>query len=298
MKLASIPLFLCLSVWAQTPAPAGAPAPGQLPNLPDGQVIAIFDDGVKFTMGDFKRIYAALPLETQKMAAMDRQKFLQQWAFFRKLTKMAEADRLDQESPTKELIEYNRMTVLMNAELSRALLNITVEPEEIVKYYDEHKEDYKGVHLRAIYIAFGSKLTEEQAKAKASKLLTQIRGGADFVKLVKENSDDETSRAKDGDFLTLHRSDNVPEVMRNAVFQLKKGEVSEPVRQPNGFYLFRAEDVSYRPLSQVRDEIFSTVKGRHYAEWLAKSNEDTKVTFTSPEFIGAIPGLPPGTTIR
>jgi len=97
----------------------------------------------------------------------------------------------------------------------------------------------------------GKATTEDEAKAKATKLLADIRGGADFVKLVKENSDDETSKAKDGDFATLRRTDNIPDAIRAAVFSLKQGEVSEPVRQPNGFYLLRADEVRYRPLSQV-----------------------------------------------
>ena len=73
------------------------------------------------------------------------------------------------------------------------------------------------------------------------------------MKLVKENSDDETSRAKDGDFATLRSSDNIPDAFRATVFALKKGEVSEPLKQPNGFYLLRAEEVTVRPLSEVRD---------------------------------------------
>ncbi len=85
-------------------------------------------------------------------------------------------------------------------------------PSDIVKYYDSNKQKYTQVRVKAIYIAFnddaaassaskGKKpLSEAEAKAKAVKLLAAIKGGADFVKLVKENSDDETSREKDGEF--------------------------------------------------------------------------------------------------
>ncbi len=103
-------------------------------------------------------------------------------------------------------------------------------------------------------------LTEAEAKAKAEKLKEALKGGADFVKLVKENSDDETSRDKDGDFATLRFTDNIPDAFRTAVFALKKGEVSEPLKQPNGFYLLRADEVTVRPLSEVRDDIFNDLK--------------------------------------
>src|SRR5205085_10916235 len=130
---------------------------------------------------------------------------------------------------------------------------------------------------KALYVAYsddagsaakGKKpLSEAEAKAKAEKLLAQIKGGADFVKLVKENSDDETSREKNGDFATLHFGDNIPDSFRAAIFDLKKGEVSAPLRQPNGYYLLRAEEVTYRSLSDARDEIYNELKNQKYSEW-------------------------------
>jgi len=300
MKVLSVFLFACCgALWAQTapaPGPGGTPAP-QMPDIPDQTTIAVFDDGVKLTMGDFKKILAALPPENQPLALRDRKAFLQQWAFMRKLAQMAEKQKLDQETPAREQLEYSRMMILSQVKLADALNSITVEPAEIVKFYDTDKERFKEVRVKAIYVSFGKgekARTEDEAKAKATKLLADIRGGADFVKLVKENSDDETSKAKDGDFATLRRNDNIPDAIRAAVFSLKPGEVSEPVRQPNGFYLLRAEEVRYRPLSQVRDEIFTELKQQHYGQWLEQTNKDTKVEFTNPAFLGDAAAPPAG----
>ncbi|HTS27924.1 MAG TPA: peptidylprolyl isomerase [Bryobacteraceae bacterium] len=308
MKVPSILLFVCLSALrAQTPqtqpaTPMPAPPP-KIPDLPDDTAVAVFDDGTRFTVGDFKKIYAALPPENQQMALRERRLFLQQWGLMRKLAQMAEKEKLDQASPVKESLDYARMMILSQAELNDQLGKGTVEPGEIVKYYDVNKEKYKVVKVKAIYIAFsddppganskGKKpLTDAQAKAKAAGLLARVRSGTDFVSLVKDNSDDETSRNKNGDFITLRPNDNVPDAVRTAVFALKKGEVSEPVRQQSGYYLLMADDITYRPLSQVRDEIFSELKQQHYAEWLDKTNRDNKVTFTSPEFLGLTPMAP------
>jgi peptidyl-prolyl cis-trans isomerase C len=294
MKFLTAFAFLCLSAaWAQK---ASAPPPPALPQLPDDAVIAVFDDGAPLTMGEFKKIYAALPPQNQQMALRDRKSFLHQWALMRKLSKMAEQKKLDQQSPTKEELDYSRMMVLWQAMVNDVVATTTVEPGEIVKYYDQNKEKYKQVRVKAIYIGFSSDSshssnskparTEEQAKAKTEKLLAEIHAGADFVKLVKEDSEDETSKAKDGDLAVFRPSDNIPDAIRSAVFSLKQGEVTGPVRQPNGFYLLRAEEVTYQPLSEVRGEIFTQLKQQHYAKWFADENTNTKVEFPNPAFVG------------
>jgi hypothetical protein len=262
MKVICLLAFATFSaMWAQTAPPAAAPQ-RTLPDLPDDTVVAIFGDGTKFTMGNFRKIYEALPPANQQMALRDRELWLHQWELLRKLTKMAEDAKLDQESPYKESLAYGRMYVLSQAQISNAINQVVVEPADIVKFYDSNQPKYTQVKVKAIYIAFnddaaassatkGKKpLTEAEAKAKAVKLLVTIKGGADFVKLVKENSDDETSREKDGEFATLRSSDNIPDAFRAAVFAMKKGDVSEPLKQPNGFYLLRAEEVTVRPLSE------------------------------------------------
>ena len=272
-----------------------------MPNLPNETVVAIFGDGTKLTMGEFKRIFEAMPPANQQMALRNREQWLHQWELLRKLTKIAEDAKLDQESPYKESLDFARMNVLATAEINAAINLIVVEPGEIVKYYDSHKQKYTHVRVKAIYIAFsddaaagsagkGKKpLTEAEAKAKASRLLAAIKGGADFVKLVKENSDDETSRVKDGDFATLSSSDNIPDAFRAAVFALKKGDVSEPLKQPNGFYLLRAEEIAVRPLSEVRDEIYNELKNIRSDEWMRGMDREAKVQIVSPEFVAATP---------
>jgi peptidyl-prolyl cis-trans isomerase C len=294
MKTVRVLVLACLgTAYAQT-VPSPAPQP-TMPNLPDDTVVAIWDDGVKFTMADFKRLYYILPQQNQQLALRDRKTFLQQYGFMRKLAQMAEKEKLDQSSPSKETLEYYRLMILSQAELNVASMAPTVEPSEIVAFYNTNKERYKQVKVKAIYLAFSNepaaagakkRLTEQEAEAKANKLLADIRGGADFVKLVKESSDDETSRDKDGDFATLRPSDNIPDAIKTVVFSLKQGETGGPVRQANGFYVLRADEVTYRPMSEVRDEIFTEIKNSRYAQWLDQKSKESQPQLPSPEFLG------------
>jgi peptidyl-prolyl cis-trans isomerase C len=299
MKALSLFVFACAILAAQTTAPAPDPA---IPDLPNETVIAVFDDGVKFTMEDFRNLYAALPGNQQAMIR-DRKGFLEQYALMRKLAQMAEKDKLDQTSPNKEALAFNRMYILSQTKLQAESMKPVIDEGDVKKYYETNKSQYQQVKVKAIYIAFTKALasqagkpmlTEDQARAKAQKLLKDIRGGADFVKLVRENSDDAASRDKDGDFATLHPSDTIPDPIKLAVFSLKQGEVSEPIEQPNGFYLLRAEEVSARPLAEVHGDIYTALQQEYFRKWLQGTHDSLKVQFPSAEFLGGAKPPAPG----
>jgi|SRR5271157_4624602 len=292
-------LSLCAAAaCAQQAAPTAAAAPW--PQIPDSEVVVTID-GQPMTMGQLKMYFSFLPPEGQQAIVSNPGMVLRQFVMMRKLSALAVEQKLDQASPLREQLEYNRDAVLSQAAVQYLLNSPTVESNEILNFYNAHKEDFKQVKAKAIKISFsmtpapkGSPkvLSEEEAKAKAAKLLAAIRGGADFVKLVRENSDDATSKARDGDFATFTPSQSIPDAMRAAVFQLKKGETSEPVRQPDGFYLLRAEEVSYQGLSQVRDQIFGKLKEDKGKALVDKMDQESKIEFPNPKF-PARPAAPP-----
>jgi hypothetical protein len=278
-------VFGCLgAVWAQTsPAPPAASVPS-IPDLPAPTVIAVFQDGTKFTMGDLKALYPALPPALQQAVVHDPAELIRELAVIRKFEALAEEKKLDQQSPYKDAIAFSRQWILYQAQIEDMFRSVTVEPSDIFNYYQSHKESFKEVRVKAIYITFTDAESEAQAKAKAAKLVADIRGGADFVKLVKENSEDETSKAKDGDFPTVRASDNIPDAVRTAIFALPQGQTSDPVRQPHGFYIFRAEEVNYRPLSQVRDQVFTELKQAHAQDAIVKLDHEVQVEFPNPAY--------------
>ena len=289
MKSLVILLLAGWAVCAQTPAPSGkqpAAPPAALPDdIPDTAVVAECGGEIPLSMGDVRKYIDVLPQESQSQAKRDPKTWIKSWCRMVQMAHMAETDKLDQQSPLKEQLAFQRMLLMAQAEMQDKLNNTQVDSPDIAQRYDRDKEKYKQVKVNAIYIAFGEKgLKEAEAKAKAEKLLTELRGGADFAKLAHENSDDETSKAKDGYFATLSPSDNIPDALRSAVFQLKKGETSEPVRQPNGFYLLRAEEITYKPLSEVRDQIFTELQKEKFQEWLNGMAKSAEPKFVNPAF--------------
>jgi len=298
MKRLLFLFFVIPPVWAQSPS---APAQPVWANLPDTTVIATVDDQ-PLTLGQFKAFTSFLDPASQAKLMVDPTELVRELAMMRKLASIALENKLDQQSPVREQLEYNRLVMLSQAAAGYLLGSATVEQNEILNYYNANRELFKQVKVKAIYIPFsatpgttsgGKKaLSEADAKAKAEKLVAAIKGGADFVKLVRENSEDETSKARDGDFATVTPADNIPDAMRAAVFQLKEGETSNPVRQANGFYILRAEQVTYEPLSQVRDQIFSKLKQEKGRQSLDAIHRDVNVQFPNSAFPGK-PAAPP-----
>jgi peptidyl-prolyl cis-trans isomerase C len=301
MKLFLSLVFLFTGmVWAQSPVTPGTPSPTQAtpspapaqpslpPDLPAGTVVATFGNGQKLTAGELKSFLSAMPPQMQQNALRDRKAFVQQFALMHRLAELAEQAKLDQRSPTKESLAFNRMYLLMNAQLHEVLTAIEVPPADAQAFYDKNKDSFSEVKVKAIYVSFGekTKLTEAEAKVKIEQLRADILKGADFVKLVKENSDDQTSAAKDGDFGTIRHTDNLPDAIRGAIFKLKQGEVSEPIRQPNGFYLFRAEQITPQPFSEIQEQIVDQIRQNRFKEWMEQTTHDLNLKYENESYFG------------
>jgi hypothetical protein len=317
MKTPCLLFLVCLgAASAQTPPPpAASPKPAAavqpkaapaIPDLPDDAVIAEFQDGLSLTMGELKKIYPALPPSMQTGLTKDPQEFFHEYALLLKYDQLAREHKLDEQSPTKETLYFSRLYNMAMALVQEVMKTATVDDNEIVNYYGQHREGFKRVQVKAIYIPFADapsgedkSLTEAQAKAKAEKLVAQLKKGADFVKLVHENSEDPTSKVKDGDFGTFSTTDPLPDPIRKAVFALDMGEVTDPVRQPHGFYIFKATILTVRPLSEVKDQIFEVLKQQHAKEWFDRTNAAIAVKFPNPAYQPkareATPSAPPAT---
>ena len=288
------------AVWAQSALPPAAPPPSA-PAIKADTVVATFDNGQKITAGELKTFMAAMPPNMQQSAQRDLRGFVQQFALMHRLAEIAEQAKLDQRSPTRESLAFNRMYVLMNAQLHEVLDGIKVPAADAQTFYTQNQSRFAQVKVKAIYIKFsdntaGAKdpkqLSEADAEAKITKLRASIVAGADFVKMVKENSEDQTSAAKDGDFGTIRRTDNLPDAIRTAIFNLKTGEVSEPVKQPHGFYLFRAEEISAQPFKEVQDEIVNELKQAHFREYMDQTTRGLNLKIENDSFFGDGGGAP------
>jgi parvulin-like peptidyl-prolyl isomerase len=135
-------------------------------------------------------------------------------------------------------------------------------------------------------------LTEAEAKRKIEDLRKKLDSGADFAQLAKENSDDKESAEKGGEFPPLKQNSAYPEAIKKAVFELKPGQISQPLRQPNGFYLIRLDELRTQPYEEVRVQIYEEMKRKEFNEWMQGLQKRYEVKVENPDFFKIPTGIP------
>lgn len=133
-----------------------------------------------------------------------------------------------------------------------------------------------------------------ESKAKAEKLLAQLKGGADFAKLAEANSDDKGSAAQGGDLGFAPTNRYVPEFTK-AIDDLKaNGQISGVVKTQFGWHILRLEDrrpARTLPYEDVADRLKSSASKRIVNEKrLAMTNgliKDVKINEEAIKAFGA-----------
>jgi peptidyl-prolyl cis-trans isomerase D len=140
---------------------------------------------------------------------------------------------------------------------------------EVEEYYELDLERYaipSNVRARHILVACDPEAGQEEvedARQSAQEIFKRLEeGGEDFAALAETHSDDFATAEKGGDLGFFKKGDMVP-AFEKAAFSLKEGEISPPVRTPNGFHIIKVEEIrepTVRPLDEVKDSIISELK--------------------------------------
>ncbi|MDE3202160.1 MAG: peptidylprolyl isomerase [Acidobacteriota bacterium] len=120
--------------------------------------------------------------------------------------------------------------------------HISMTPGEVRRYFEEHKQNYvqpESVQLSEILISSsdGSEQKVADAKAKAEDIENKLQAGGDFTDLAKTFSNGQT--AADGGSLGTYKHGELAKVFEDAVFPLKDGQVTQPIRTKQGFIIFK-----------------------------------------------------------
>ncbi|MEC7785964.1 MAG: peptidylprolyl isomerase [Nitrospinota bacterium] len=143
---------------------------------------------------------------------------------------------------------------LLNAQIKG---KINISNEDVKKYYEENKskfqrpEAYHARHILAAYFppeALRNQTIKElkknkeffarMAEEKIDKVIEELKKGADFKELAKNQSDDESSRETGGDLDYIYKG-IFDESFDETAEKLNPGEISEKIKTRFGFHVIQ-----------------------------------------------------------
>lgn len=156
---------------------------------------------------------------------------------------------------------------------------LTVSEDDLRTYYKENQDRLAGKEeRRASHILINAPKGEpaaerENAKQKAEEILAQVRKDpSKFAELAKKDSQDPGSAPQGGD-LGFFTRDTMVKPFADAVFAMKKGDISDVVESDFGYHIIELTDVKtpkvptfdeVRP--KLEDELRQQMAQRKFAE--------------------------------
>lgn len=196
---------------------------------------------------------------------------------------MADLQRKSKITDTDQFHEYIRQQTGMSYEdflsemrsqfLTREVVSqevgrhIVITDKEIEDYYNTHKSEFvrdEKVFLSEILISIEGKDAKGIAAAeqKAKQIAAEAARGEKFQDLARDNSDAATASA--GGYLGGYKKGDLMKVFEDAVWNLPKGAVTQPIRIPTGFEILKVDDhtkAGLAPLADVRSDIENVLYG-------------------------------------
>jgi peptidyl-prolyl cis-trans isomerase C len=229
---------------------------------------------VEFTVADIDQRMAELPpYVQQQFAGLEGKKEL--------LDRMVEEEVMFQASRRAGYETHPDVTRAVDAVKRRTMIQayyaadiegvVEVPEEDVVAYYEEHDEQFQ----RRARIKFRHIMTNTRAEAAAAR--QRVLGGEDFASVARDVSIDPGTKQAGGLTRPIALGDGLPSAGMSAdlieqLFDLKVGEVSDPLRSDKGWHVVRLEEkteAGTKPLEEVRDQIVRSllpIKTREHYE--------------------------------
>ena len=167
---------------------------------------------------------------------------------------------------------------------------VVIPEEKVLDYYDTHfigQAEGGGYYLQQIGaiwgkpVADGTVPTQEQAKEKIRKVYAMAQKGDNFKNLARQYSD--LPDAEDGGDLGLFQVDELAAYIREAVSNVKAGDLSPIVATGNGFIFFKvvstekgkivAKDSYESVKEQIREKLAQQAMEQRFKDWMQSIRE-------------------------
>ncbi len=247
----------------------------------DSKVLVTME-GDKITLDEFNKALDKIPMNMKMAVATEtgKKSYLDNLIMKRLLLKEAKKEKIDSDKDFLEKLEDIKDQLLMESLLKKKLtMDGKLTDEDLKKYYEEHKEEFKKdgeIATRHILVK-----TEEEAKQVQAKL----QKGEDFADLAKRFSIDPNAKASGGDIGYHPKGTLLPEY-EAAAFKLKKvGQVTGIVKTQFGYHIIKLEGTkppTYVSFEEVKDFIKQKIGQEKQKElfdkYVAELKKSAKIT--------------------
>ena len=246
-------------------------------------------NGEKITVADFNKELADVPQNYREALMKNKQRLLDELVLRELLYQEALKQELDKDAEVLEVLERTKKK-LMAQKLVIDIANQTeLTDEELENYYEANKDMFQDQEqIEASHILVKVNNPKDEAEAKAAKaeideIAEKIKNGEDFAELAKQHSQCPSS-AKGGNLGYFPRGSMVPE-FENAAFDLRVGEVSEPVKTDFGYHIIKLnakKAARKKPYEEVKDEagnkLLREKRKQAIDQYTGKLKENAKIT--------------------
>ena len=173
-------------------------------------------------------------------------------------------------------IELMKQAVLEQEVDAKIFYNLSDEEQR--RYFDQHKDKFlkpEVVELSEIFLSLAGK-KEDEVKARATRLVAHLRGGADFGEVASSYSERELngvrSAPQDKGKVGVFEKPSLRPDIAAAIKDLKAGGVSDPLRTDEGYQILRVDALTAGSNTPTFNE--NRVREAITAERSPKARED------------------------
>jgi parvulin-like peptidyl-prolyl isomerase len=193
------------------------------------------------------------------------------------LLREAQKMNLHENPEYRDRVEDFKRELLVNLYLQRYLKGLNTE-ENQRNYFEETKDKFSSPEMIRISVILVK--TEDEAR----EILKKAREGEDFTELVRKYSRD--SSAQKGGDLGLCAGQALRKEFADVALSMKKGDVSDPVKTEEGFFLIKVTDRQEERIAtfeEVKPKVASELMNRLLREKISELRRSVNVRTYSPE---------------
>ena len=251
-------------VQGAVPPPSTSVGTPATPGAPASEKIVLKVGATQVTQAQIQLVISALsPRAKQVVAAQGLRAVAEEYVKMLLLFQRALEEHLDASPALSSQLELQRAQTLAEAEYQKMSSEAKASQEEISEYFIEHPSEFETVQVREFLIRKRPQgvedpkqgLTAEEARTKAEAIRKALLAGTDMGKVAEDFATPNNAvMLIDPKPRSFRRTQLVPAIEK-AAFDLKDGEVSEPVDTPQAFMVVKVFGHQHPELKEVAAEI-------------------------------------------